>query len=96
MSKIKRKFLNVFHVGKRFKNELRRQIRMLLVFTMGFTIAFSWRQTIFELSQNFVKFLTKIENPNVSTILTSIFITILALILIYIASYYLKDSPENY
>jgi len=93
---MKSKFRGLFHIGRRFKNELRREIRTLILFTLGFTIAFAWRQTTFDLSLAFIKFLTNIEDTNTSSILTSVFITLLAIVLIYFISYTLRDSPENY
>jgi len=82
--------------GRRFKEEFKRELRTLIVFTLGFTIAFSWRQTIFDISQSFVQFITKIQNPNTSTVLTSVFITFLSIILIFIISHWLKNNHENY
>ena len=81
---------------KRFRNEFRRQIRLLLIITLGFTIAFTWRQTVFDASQAFVKFITHIQNPTASSTITSIFITLVCVALIYLLSYILRDSPENY
>ena len=59
---------------------------------LGFTIAFTWRQTIFDISQTFVHLITNIENSTALTILTSSFITLFSLGLIYLTSYFLKDS----
>jgi len=69
---------------------------MLITLTLGFTIAFTWRQTIFDLSQSVVNFFLHIESASTSSILTAIFITIISLILMYLAAHYLKDSYENY
>ena len=76
-----------------FKREFRRQIRMLIIITLGFTIAFTWRQTVFDLSQNFVKFITNIQGSSTLSIITSVFITILALIIIYVTAHFLKQDP---
>jgi hypothetical protein len=81
---------------KRFQKEFKRELRTLIIFTLGFTIAFSWRQTIFDLSQSFVQFITKVSNPNTSTIITSIFTTLICIILIFLFSHLLKNNPENY
>lgn len=94
---MKEKLLNFFTGrGRRFKKEFKRQLRILILFTLGFTIAFTWRQTVFDLSQLIIRFFTEIKNTSVLSILTSTFITIISIILIYLTSYYLRDCPENY
>ena len=89
---MQKKLANFFFIGRRFKREFKRQIRTLILITLGFTIAFTWRQTIFDLSQSFVKFITNVKSPNTSNILTSIFITIVSVILIYLTAYMFKDE----
>ncbi len=81
---------------KSFKREFRRQLRLLIIITLGFTIAFTWRQTIFDLSLNFVSYLTNIENGSELDILTSALITAVSLIIIYITAHILKDRVEYY
>ncbi|MAG10969.1 hypothetical protein CMI44_01515 [Candidatus Pacearchaeota archaeon] len=93
---MEKKLKKFFRVGVRFKREFRRQLRMLITITLGFTIAFTWRQTIFDLSQSFVNFIFHLESLSALSIATSIFITIISIVLIYLASYYLKNSYENY
>ena len=78
--------------GSQFKREFRRQIRMLIIVTLGFTIAFTWRQTVFDLSQNFVKFITHVQGSSALSILTSAFITILCLLIIYLTAHFLKTD----
>ena len=85
-----------FKIGIRFKREFKRQLRMLIIITLGFTIAFTWRQTVFDISQSFVQFFLNIKNSSSLSILTSAFITVLSIVLIYLSSHYLKDSYENY
>lgn len=75
------------------RRELKKQMRMLIMFTLGFTVAFTWRQTIFDLSLSFVGFLTHINNSSTLSILASIFITILSLGLVYLTSFMLRDGP---
>jgi len=82
--------------GSKFKKEFRRQIRMLIIITLGFTIAFTWRQTIFDTSQAIVQFFLNVQNSTTLSVLTSLFITILSIILIYLTAHFLKDNNENY
>ncbi len=81
---------------KAFNKELKKQIRFLVIITLGFTIAFTWRQTIFDLSISFVKFITHVQNSSALSIYASIFITLLSIGLIYLASHFLKDKPDDY
>ncbi len=94
--KMKRKIISSLKAGAKFKKEFRRQIRMLIIVTLGFTIAFSWRQTVFDASQSIVQFFTNVQSSTALSVLTSLFITIVAVILIYLAAHYLKDNHENY
>lgn len=79
----------------KFKREFKRQARLLIIVTLGFTIAFTWRQTVFDLSLAVVRFITHFESTSALSILASILITILSLSLIYLTSYWLRDSLEN-
>ena len=74
--------------------EFRRQLRFLIIITLGFTIAFSWRQTIFDSVQSIILAITNIQNLATSSILTSITITIISILLIYLTSRLLRVSPE--
>lgn len=82
--------------GRRFKKEFRRQLRTLILFTLGFTIAFTWRETIYRLFESFIKILTHSQNSAALTILTSTLITLVSIGIIYLTSYYLRDNLDNY
>ena len=84
-----------FIKGRRHKIEFKKQARMLIVVTLGFTIAFTWRQTIFDVSQSFVNLFLKIQNSSELSIITSSFITLISTILIYFTSYLLRENPEE-
>jgi hypothetical protein len=92
---MKKKISQFFTIGRRFKKEFRRQLRMMIVVTLAFTIAFTWRQTTFDISQNFIKWLTNIQSSSLSSILTSTFITLLSLVLIFIASHFFKENGQD-
>jgi uncharacterized BrkB/YihY/UPF0761 family membrane protein len=93
---MRRKIERSLKIGRNFKKEFRRQIRMLIIVTLGFTIAFSWRQTVFDASQTFVQFFTNVQGSTTLSVLTSLFITIVSIILIYLVAHYLKDGHESY
>ena len=74
--------------------EFRRQLRLLIAITLGFTIAFTWRQTIFDLSFSFIGLITKIQSISILSLLSSIMITLISIGLIYLSAKLLKDKPE--
>ncbi len=86
MVRIKERIKSYFDPGIKFKRELRRQMRMLITFTLGFTIAFTWRQTIFDASQSFINWVIGIKDSVTSSIITSVFITLSSVLLIYLSS----------
>ncbi len=88
--------LREFFLGRQsFENEFRKQLRMLITFTLGFTIAFSWRQTTFDTAQKIVQRLTDIQSTTALSIVTSIFITLFSLLVIFIAARLLHDKFEH-
>ncbi len=89
---MKKRLYRFFVKGQSHEREFKNQLRLLILFTLGFTIAFTWRQTIFDISQTFVQFLTNITNLNSLTVLTSIFITLISVLLIYLTSYFLREN----
>jgi hypothetical protein len=91
--KIKQKFSNYTFVGQKYKSEFRKQMRSVIVLTMGFTIAFAWRETIFDWSKSFTAWITHSAGEGSSTG-ASIFITIISLVLIFLTAYWLKDNKE--
>jgi hypothetical protein len=93
---MKRGISNLFVEGESFKREFRKQVRMLIVFTFGFTMAFTWRQTIFDLSLTAVQFVTHIKNSAELSLLSSVLITIVSLIVIFLASHWLKDGNGHF
>jgi len=81
---------NFFIGGQNFKREFRKQIRLWIILTLAFTIAFSWRQTVFDATQSIVKALTGIQNSAEASILTSIAITIISIFLIYLTARFIQ------
>jgi hypothetical protein len=92
---MRKRLYDFFIRGKRFQKEFRRQMRMLLVITFSFTIAFTWRQTIFDLSEAFVQLITHVQSSALSSILTSTFITLISLVLIYVSAHFLKEGSDR-
>lgn len=70
--------------GDSRKQDFFAQIKSLVVFTLGFTIAFSWRQTTFDVSEKLVQMLVNVQNSTALSILTSTFITIISVLIIWL------------
>lgn len=70
--------------GDSFKKDFIYQIKYLVIFTLAFTIAFSWRETVFNTIKSFVQSLLSIQSSNILNITTSLTITIFCLIIIWI------------
>jgi len=81
-----------FFRDKLFKQELKREIRMLIVIGIGFSIAFAWRQTSFDAALNIIHWLFSTNGTVTSSILASLLITIIGLALILLVSKFLKDE----
>jgi uncharacterized protein involved in cysteine biosynthesis len=92
---MKKRLFSFFIGGERFKNEFTHQLRTLILITLGFTIAFTWRQTIFDLTEAFVKFCINVKGAAYLSLLTSITVTIFSILLMIIFSFLLKDSSHK-
>ncbi len=94
---MKSKISYFFTGSNHFTKEFKRQLRMMIILTLGFTVAFTWRQTVFDISQSIVRLFIHIETNSLLSIFTSLFITFISLFLIYLTSHYLKESKgKNY
>lgn len=84
--------MKVLKTRRSFKKEFRRQIKMAIVAAVGFTIAFSWRQAIFDTFQSFVvRFLDVQPGHYLSENYTAFAITIAGVLVIFITSKLLRD-----
>ena len=45
-----RRRINQYFLKNNYLKEFRHELRLLIVVTLGFTIGFTWRETIFDLS----------------------------------------------
>ncbi len=84
--------MKIFRVNHSFNKEFKRQIRLAVTAAIGFTIAFAWRNAIFDSFQNYVsRFLDVQREHYLSEIYTALTITLFGVILIFITSKILKD-----
>jgi hypothetical protein len=93
---MKKRAYRFFIGSRRFEREFKKQIRLLVIVTLGFTIAFTWRQTIFDLSQSLVSFFIELKSNSALSILTSIFITLVSILIIYLTAHFLKDEKRDF
>ena len=85
------KIRNFFVGGDSYKKEFKRQLKTLILVTLGFTIAFSWRQTTFDTSQSIVQFFLDLQSSTATSVATSVFITLISLAIIWFTSHLLQD-----
>lgn len=82
----------VFNTKRSFKKEFKRQIKLAIVAAIGFSIAFAWRNAVFDSFQSFVARFLDLEIGHYMTeIYTAIAITLAGVILIFITSKLLRD-----
>ncbi len=75
-----------------FKQEFKKQIRFAITAAIGFIIAFSWREAVFDLFLNFTSRVLDLPIDHYSTkIYTAVVITIFGVLLILLTSKILKD-----
>jgi len=77
------------------KKEFWRELRVLIIFTLGFTIAFTWRQTIYDVIESAVQFFTHIQTSAALSILTSSVTTFVCLFALYITARYMTRLYQN-
>ena len=94
-SKYKNHYRRFFRASRKFRKEYRKELRTLIIVTLGFTIAFTWRQTLFDISQSFVQWITHVQTSASSSLMASIFITLVCLSLIWVTSHLIKESPDE-
>ena len=74
-----------------YKKELKKQLRFAFTAAVGFTIAFAWRDVIFNAAQNFINRYIQTTLQTLSNLYTAIFLTIIGTLIIFLTSKLLKD-----
>lgn len=87
------KFHQLIKTKRSFKQEFRKQIRFAITAAVGFIIAFSWREAVFDLFLNFASRILDLPIDHYSTkIYTALIITLLGVLLIFFTSKVLKEK----
>lgn len=87
------KYHHLLKTKRSFKQEFKKQMRFAITAAIGFTIAFSWREAVFDMFLNFTSRVLDLSIDHYSTkIYAAILITLLGVILIFITSKILKEK----
>lgn len=85
--------MGILDTKRSFRKEFRRQIRLAVVAAIGFSVAFAWRNAIFNTFQSFVTRFLDIEVGHyLSEVYTATAITLAGVLLILLTSKMLKDN----
>lgn len=82
----------ILHVKKSFKKEFKRQLRLALIAAIGFTIAFSWRNAVYNSSKEVIKKVSSYTGDVLTEFYTAIFITLIGVVILLTTSKFLKDK----
>lgn len=78
--------------SRSFIKEFKKQLRFAITAAIGFSIAFAWRESIFDTFLNFVSRFMDIPPAHYLTeVYTALTITIFGVIIVFITSKILKD-----
>ena len=94
MRHLHKKTKDLFRNSPEARQEFKSQLRFLIIVALGFTIAFSWRETIFDAVYVLVTSFGEVQNPTYASITTSTAITLISLILLFITARLLQTRPE--
>lgn len=84
--------MKILQTRRSFRTEFRRQIRLALTAAIGFTIAFAWRNAIFDAFHSFVaRFLDISPEHYLSETYTALAITLFGVFLIFLTSKMLRE-----
>ena len=85
--------MGILDTRRSFRKEFKRQIRLAIVAAIGFTIAFAWRDAIFNAFQSFVsRFLDLPAGHYMTQIYTAAAITLAGVLLIMLTSKLMKEN----
>jgi len=83
--------MQVFKKSRSFRKEFKRQVRMAVMAAIGFSVAFAWRNFIWNSVNDFVSLVTESTHAVFTGFLTALLITLIAVVLIFITSRILRD-----
>lgn len=85
--------MQILKTRRSFRKEFKRQIRLAIIGAIGFTIAYGWKEAIFNTFQNYVsRFLEVTADHFLTKTYTALALTIAGVMTIFVTSYFLKDK----
>lgn len=84
--------MRLLRTRRSFKKEFRRQLRLAIIAAVGFTVAFSWRNAVYNSSKKIIEILTKSTQLIINELLTALFITLLSVLLLFFTSKLLREK----
>ncbi len=84
--------MKVFKTKKSFKKEFKRQLRLAIIAAIGFTVAFAWRNAIYNSAQNLIGQIINSTEFVLTESITALAITLFAVIILFLTSKILKDK----
>jgi Na+/H+ antiporter NhaC len=79
-------------IKHRFKREFKRQVRLAIAAAIGFLIAYAWRDTIFNLTEDLVQSISSTMSTYLINFTSSLIITLVGVGLILLTSRLLEEK----
>lgn len=84
--------MKILNTRRSFRREFKRQLRLAIVAAIGFTVAFAWRNAIYDTFQNWVSRLLDVTPQHYTTeTYTAIAVTLLGVLAIFVSSRILRE-----
>jgi hypothetical protein len=84
--------MKMFNTRRSFRHEFKRQLRLAIVAAIGFTVAFAWRNAVYDTFQNWIARLLDLAPQHYTTeTYTALGITLIGVLAIYISSRILRE-----
>lgn len=84
--------MKIFNTKRTFRREFKRQLRLAIVAAIGFTVAFAWRNAVYDAFQNWVARILDITPQHYTTeTYTALGITLFGVLAIFITSRILRE-----
>lgn len=82
----------LFGIKKSYKKEFKRQIRFAIIAAVGFTIAFAWRNAIYNSTSTLISKITDTAEVILTEVYTALFITFVGVLFLLLSSKILKEK----
>jgi hypothetical protein len=84
--------MKILQTKKSFRREFKRQLRLAIVAAIGFTVAFAWRNAVYDTFQNWIARILDVTPQHYTTeTYTALGITLFGVLAIFITSRILRE-----